>query len=131
MATYTKKATDLAIGDYLVHIPASVDNSEVTYSEPYPQVTGISWGGFADGQLGINYGLNGGHIDYNMLYTDIITVSTGPSNDGKTVITIPADRLLVGDSLNGVAITDVKIVATTSDSVQHNYIFTDVVSVAR
>ena len=66
-----------------------------------------------------------------MLHSAVITVSTGSSNDGKTIAAIPADRLLVGDSLNGVAITDVKIVATTSDSVQHNYLFTDVVSVAR
>jgi len=131
MATYTKKASDLAIGDYLVHVSATVDNSEVTYSEPYPQVTGISWGTFIDQQGGVNYGLNGGSINYNMLHSAVITVSTGSSNDGKTIAAIPADRLLVGDSLNGVAITDVKIVATTSDSVQHNYLFTDVVSVAR
>lgn len=131
MATYTKKASDLVIGDYLVHVSATVDNSEVTYSEPYPQVTGINWGTFADQQGGVNYGLNGGSINSNMLHSAVITVSTGSANDGKTLVGIPADRLLIGDNIGGVTVTDVKIVATTSDSVQHNYSFTDVVSVAR
>jgi len=131
MATYTKKAIDLAIGDYLVHIPASVDNSEVTKVAPYPQVTGISYGGFSDGQLGVNYGLDGGHIDFNMLASITITVSNMASDDGKTIVTLPADRLVAGNQINGVAITDVKIVATTSDSVQHQYALTDVVQVAQ
>lgn len=131
MATFTKKALDLVVGDYLVSVPASVDNSAVSYTAPYPQVTNISYGNFSDGQLGINYALNGGGINANMLYSDIITVANTSSNDGKTLATVPADRLLVGDNIGGVSVTDVKIVATTSDSVQHNYSFTDVVSVAR
>lgn len=130
MATGTIKAQDLAVGDYLVSTPG--DNEPTaprSFTEPYPQVTLVQYGGFPDGRSAISYKLDIGGIEQNMLGSDEITISTTVMDDGKILKTVPAVRLQLSDSINGVSITDLKIVATTSDSVQHQYTLTDVVLV--
>lgn len=132
MATGIIKASDLTVGMYLVSTPG--DNAPTaprSFTAPYPRVTQIDYSQYSDGRLAISYKLDISTFEDNMLGSDIITVSTTPTDDGKVLETIPALRLAVGDSLSGVSVTDVKIVATTSDSVQHNFSLDDVVTITR
>ena len=131
MATYTIKAIDLQVGQYLVAIPASTDNSAVSYSAPYPEVTAISYGNFADGQLGVNYAINGGVINYNMLNSDVITVSTSSIDDGKNLVSSPSERLRIGDGIGTSTVSSLNIVANMADSTTHTYSLDDIVQVTR
>lgn len=132
MATGIIKASDLVVGMYLVSTPG--DNAPTaprSFTAPYPQVTKIDYSQYSDGRFAISYKLDISTFEDNMLGSDLITISTTSTDDGKTLETIPALRLSIGDLLAGNVVTDLKLVATTSDSTQHNFSLDDTVTIAR
>lgn len=128
------QAVNLAVGDYLVHVPATAYNSESTFTSPYPHVTGVDWAGSFPGATGgsVAYNLDGGTgFTHNMPATLEITVSTSDIDDGTVLEEISPIFIKDGDLLDNVTVTDVSVVVTTSDSVEHSYAVDSLVEVAR
>lgn len=128
------QAVNLAVGDYLVHVPATAYNSESAFTSPYPHVTGVEWAGSFPGATGgsVAYNLDGGTgFIHNMPATLEITVSDSNTDDGTVLEEISPLFVKTGDLLNNVAITDISVVVTTSDAEEHTYAVDALVEVAR